>query len=170
MSIPFETNELEIENGLTLKLSWFYESFAQSPWEQCELSDRFFTGKWEHRPNKEKRPYECLIAGSKGSFVVYNFADAVANLRKQGLSGELADKEARREVKWLEDWFNDKWYYATLIVECEKLKDFDPISVGCYEYPYHREEAETELIVEAKSQIDRIQSNFKPDFYPLPTA
>jgi hypothetical protein len=176
MAACIEEKEIKLDNGLTLELRWYCDDCCMLPWEHCEIADKRFKGEWGRRGSNNydyswsKRPYEVIITKDCGSFVFYDFQDAVRNLRKQGCSGVEADRVARAEVKWLQDWFSDQWHYAGLVIECPGLPDFEPVSVWGYEYPMSSEDAEKELTSEALEQIREIQANFKPNFYPLATA
>ena len=89
------------------------DGWSDTPWEYTDLVGSLRTVR-SHYGQPAKVPGEILIAHENYSYVFYAYADAVKQLRREGLNGPGAAAVAKREANWLGDWYADRWFYATL--------------------------------------------------------
>jgi hypothetical protein len=129
--------------GRTIKIKWSYDDFGGN------LTD------WLWR---DKGPGEVIICADRGFKFkrFYDFAAAVAKLKKEGCSGAEADSIAKSEVKRFRDWCNDRWHYMNASVTIDGLEYTD--SLGGIKSDF-ADSAMDDLLVEAKSAIDEHQRN-----------
>lgn len=57
-----------------------------------------------------------LVQDRSGHRRYYNFAQAVARGRAEGMSGERAAFAAQREYEYFRRWCNDDWHYVGVVV------------------------------------------------------
>jgi hypothetical protein len=134
----------------TIKIEWSYDEFGGKPWDDCDYGN---VTDWLRR---DKEPSEVIICTDRGSKRFYDFAGAVAKLKKEGCSGAEADLITRSEVKRFQDWCNDQWFYINASVTIDGLEYTDSlhwIESDC------ADGAMNDLLVEAKSAIDEHQRN-----------
>lgn len=90
------------------------DEMSGAPWDNMTtLGD---VSKW--RDAESKRPGERILGTDRHKALFYQFADAVANGRAQGLSGIDAAASATNEFDYLRRWCNDDWHYVGVVVRC----------------------------------------------------
>jgi hypothetical protein len=136
--------------GRTIRIKWSYDEFGSKPWDDCDYGN---VTDWLWR---DKGPGEVIICADRGSKRFYNFAGAVAKLKKEGCNGADADRIAKSEVKRFQDWCNDQWFYMNASVTIDGLEYTD--SLGGIESDC-ADSAMDVLLDEAKSAIDDHQRN-----------
>lgn len=145
-----QIEEYETPNH-TIKVEWLEEYDNTPPWEFCdslgEVSD------WQY--NHTKGSGEMILCKDRGSARYYDFAQAVANLRSQGLSGEDAHNGAMAEYNRFKAWCNDEWYYLTAKVTISGIDDYEEY-LGMIDSDYAAM-AESELVAEAIHHIEKYQ-------------
>jgi len=136
--------------GRTIRIKWEYDQFGGTPWD---FSGSEFVSDWVGR---DKRPGEVVICNDRGSKRFYDFADSVAQLKKDGISGTDADRIAKSEAERFRDWCNDQWYFMTASVSVDGLEYTD--CLGAIESDCAAGVID-ELLPEAKHAIDKHQRN-----------
>jgi len=136
--------------GRTIRIEWEYDQFVYTPWY---FSGSEFVSDWVSR---DKRLGEVAICNDRGSKRFYNFADSVAQLKKDEISGTDADRIAKSEVERFRNWCSDQWYYMTASVSVDGLEYTD--CLGAIESDY-AEDVINDLLAEAKHAIDKYQRN-----------
>lgn len=163
---PGEKEEFEVM-GRKVIVEWHHDSDT-FPWEfECAFSNsQAFEPELIYR---DKYPYEVIVwrdlLGRARRVVDYQ--EIVKEIKASGLSGEDADKEAQRYCKMLQDWFEDRFCYLGYTVKIEGIEWEDSL------WGIHSRfagEYLDEIKKEAQIQILNYLGNFKPEFYPLPTA
>jgi hypothetical protein len=136
--------------GRTIKIEWSCDEFGGKPWDYCDYGN--VTSYRYH----SKNPGEVVIHESRDGKIYYDFAGAVARLKKEGCSGAEADGIAKSEVKRFQDWCNGQWFYMNASVTIDGLEYTD--SLGWIESDC-ADGVMDDLLVEAKSAIDEHQRN-----------
>jgi hypothetical protein len=136
--------------GRTIKVKWGHDEFGGNPWDDCDYGN---VTDWLCR---DKEPGEVIICTDRGSKRFFDFASAVAKLKKEGCSGAEANSTAKFLVKRFQDWCNDQWFYVNASVTIDGLEYTD--SLGGIESDF-TDGVINDLLVEAKSAIDEHQRN-----------
>jgi hypothetical protein len=136
--------------GRTIKIEWEYDQFAYTPWD---FSGSEFVSDWVRR---DKHPGEVVICNDRGSKRFYNFADSVAKLKKDGISGTDSDRITKSEVERFRNWCSDQWYYMTASVSVDGLEYTNCWSAIESDYAA---DVINDLLAEAKHAIDKYQRN-----------
>jgi hypothetical protein len=136
--------------GRTIRIKWEYDQFGGTPWD---FYGSEFVSDWVSR---YKRPGEVIICNDRGSKRFYDFADSVAGLKKDGISGTDADRIAKSHVERFRDWCSDEWYFMTASVSVDGLEYTD--CLGAIESDCAAD-CIADLVCEAKSAIDEHQRN-----------
>jgi hypothetical protein len=136
--------------GRKIKIEWSYDEFGGKPWDDCDYGN---VTDWLRR---DKEPGEVIICADRGSKRFYDFAGAVAKLKKEGCNGAEADRIAKSEVKRFQGWCNDQWFYMNADVTIDGLEhtsSLGGIESDCVDGVIN------DLLFEAKSAIDEHQCN-----------
>ena len=114
-----------------------------TPWDNCtpyatpQQSSRDYSG------NVKKAAGEIVLhTGGRNEYsYVYPFAEAVRQLRKEGVSGQDAVKNVNAEVERFRSWLNDEWHYVGVVVrlagscsKCGKSESLWGIESDCEDY------------------------------------
>lgn len=144
-----QIEEYETANH-TIKVEWLEEFGGVCPWEFDSLGE---VSDWKY--NHTKGSGEMILCKNRGSARYYDFAEAVANLRSQGVSGADAHNGAMAEFNRFRAWCNEEWYYLTAKVTISGIDEYEEY-LGMIESDYAAI-AESELVDEAKHHIEKYQ-------------
>ena len=133
----------------TIKIEWLEEFDNTPPWQFCDSLGEVSEWKYNHT----KGSHEMIVCKHRSEARYYDFAEAVANLRSQGVSGEDAHNSAMAEYNRFRAWCNDEWYYLTAKVTISGIPDYEEY-LGMIESDYGAM-AESELVEEARLHIEK---------------
>jgi hypothetical protein len=137
--------------GRTIRIEWLQDDCCGAPWDE---TDCYGTVKgWQQ---SDKAPGEVILCRSWGSKLIYDFAGSVADWKKQGVSGQDADRYATHSVKRLKAHLSDHWSYLRAKVTIDGLEYEEYL--GSIESDYAADVI-SDLLIEAKHAIDKHQRN-----------
>jgi hypothetical protein len=108
--------------GRTIRVKFEFDEFAGAPWD--EFDPLGAVADWTTRP---KAPGELILATHRSAHRFYDFAGAVAGLRRDGLTGPEAEGVARSEYEIFRSWLADDWSYMTATVTVDGLDYSDSL-------------------------------------------
>lgn len=118
--------KMELEGGLTATVRIERDEDMGPPWEENDCYGK--VSKWERR---DKRAGERILCESHGAKRFYDYAGAIQTAKKEGwdappfktgTKGEQAVRAVERDFEHLQDWCEDRWHYAYVIVTLRDAK------------------------------------------------
>lgn len=102
---------IEID-GLTFRVTLEADQDAGEPWNNVDTLGS--VSIWTSRPKASGE--RVLNSDRRGHKRFYDYAAAVRNARREGLTEPQAVEAADREFDWLRAWCDDRWSYVGVIV------------------------------------------------------
>ena len=113
-------NDTFEHDGRTFSVEVTRDDCDETPWEWCDGN-----GPVSDWTTRDKHPGERVLCSDHGSKRYYDFAAAMKEARRdawdappylKGTKGEQALRAVTANFKYLKDWCDDRWFYASLHV------------------------------------------------------
>lgn len=113
-------NDNFTHEGRTFSVDVTQDDCGETPWSWCDGN-----GPVSGWTTRDKHPGERVLCSDHGSKRYYDFAAAMKEARRdawdaepygKGTKGEQALRAVNANFKYLKDWCEDRWFYASLHV------------------------------------------------------
>ncbi len=160
-------------DGLTFTFRTERDDDTGAPWDEHDGHGP--VSEWRSSYNGQpvmKRPGQMVLIHDRGSYRLYDFAEAVRMAKRDGWNadpldvpgetkGQRAHKAAMADFNRLRRWCNDQWYWCGVIVTCDDLPGEPSASLWGIEsdageyFAEVAKELADEIIAEAVAEVRR---------------
>lgn len=126
--------------GLSFDVTYQPDDLTTGPEDHCELLGTY---RETYQPYSQvtKQPGERIIHRERGYARLYDYAGAVAAAKRAGCTGADAAKAADAELRWLSDFYAERWIYAGLTVSLSGSPELRDSVWAVEDYHYESDHA-----------------------------
>jgi hypothetical protein len=115
-------------NGRTFKVEFPYDEMNhEAPWDASDGHGPIREARAGYTGRPSKDPGEVVLTSNRGTYWIYNFAEAIRIAKRDGwnakpydvpgeTNGQKAVKAVRADMEYLRRWLDDQWQWIGVVV------------------------------------------------------